>query len=196
MKKIISMGIASAVLALTAVAASADAAAAAPMSIMPKTDAPATGAEYVVEIVAAEDADSTQFNVTWEGLELKDAVVGNSNAAWASPNAAGNNRLVYPAAIKAGDVVLTLTFTVTAAENQIVNVSITEKDEAFGLTDPVSFNAVAVAGDDTDLSGSDSTSGDDSTGDGETTNPPTGIALAIVPAVLAGAGVVVAKKRK
>lgn len=200
MKKIISMGIASAVLAFSAVAAYADAAVEAPIAIMPVEDSPVAGSTFTVEITAAAAGEATQFNVVWTGLEYAEASYDDDAAAWAVNNAKGNNKLVYSKSFEPGDTIITLKFKVTAKAGEEVSVSLSEENAKFNLTTPVEQKWVAIEGGDTsDLtpSGSDSgsDSGSESTGDG-TTNPPTGIALAIVPAVLAGAGVVVAKKRK
>ncbi len=224
MKKIISLGAAAAVLSLTAVAASA---AIAPVA----GEAPVAGGEYVVEIVANDmTMSSTTFTVkASENLTLVDSVAMDGaffNAesmklAWAG---------VAP--IPNGTTLLTLTFTVDAAADEEVSVSIVPDEgyEADIAQDTVGGVVVAGASGTasdlptepstettTDTSGTVSTNTEPTTVTTTEPNPavtvetpttstapttttennvPTGIALAVVPVVLAAAGVVVAKKRK
>lgn len=212
MKKILSLGVASAVLSLTAVAASA--------AITPVvSDTAVEGEQVVVEVVANGFTDvATQFVVNAsDNLTLVDATTTDKglpafNAdtmhfAWAGTEAPAE-----------GTVLLTLVFDVNAAEGEDVTVSLTA-DAGFetGIDAAEVAATVVASGDDTsDLPSDDETSDDTSDDDGlddetsdDTTsddengdntddeqNPPAGIALAVVPAVLAGAAVVVAKKRK
>lgn len=200
MKKIISMGIASAVLALTAVAAyaeSAPAEATPAFTMFSEPENPVTGGEFKVEFIGETDGADVQFIVETKGLELVNAETKGSLVNFNETT--GKCGVVGTVA---DEVFLTLTFTVTAAAGEGISVDVASANTNFDALMPeVTTMAVQVVegGDTSDLtpSGSDSgsDSGSESTGDG-TTNPPTGIALAIVPAVLAGAGVVVAKKRK
>ena len=212
MKKILSLGVAAAVVSLTAVAASA--------AIAPAfdTDAPVAGGTLTVQVVAnGMTQEATTFTVNAsEGLTLtaNEAVTGGifstetNKFAWAGT--------AVPAD---GTVLLTLTYTVDAAADAEVSVSLTPDA---GFTD-ISADAVAavVAGASTDVPNvtvettetvetvesteqpgvvttdeekpatEDTKPADDGKG-----NPGTGVALAVVPAVLAGAAIVVAKKRK
>ena len=208
MKKILSLGVASAVLSLTAVAASA--------AITPVvSDTAVEGEQVVVEVVANGFTDvATQFVVNAsENLTLVDATTTDKglpafNAdtmhfAWAGTEAPADDT-----------VLLTLVFDVNAAADEEVTVSLTA-DAGFETgvaADVVSTTVVAADEDNSDISDdtSDDTSDDgldesgdtsDDTSDAEDDNtdepnPPAGVALAVVPAVLAGAAVVVAKKRK
>lgn len=176
MKKIISMGIASAVLALTAIAASADIA--------------ATGAEKVeagktVEVVVKTTADIEDFGLTLaaDGLELVSIDTKNIN------NTLEDGTVVLTGAdlngYKADTVLATVTYTVTAEKDADVSVALAgmpgyEKD-AF-----VNYTAKVV----------EAGAAEDPTQPSDPENPPMGVALAVVPAVIAGAAVVVAKKRK
>lgn len=202
MKKIISMGIASAVLALTAVAAyaeSAEATATPAFSMITEPENPVTGGEFTVEFIGeSSDVSTLQFSVETEGLEYvsADYKAGDTTLFDADTKAFGT-----VGGIEEGKTFLTLTFTVTANVGEAVSVKVVPGSVNFEAVMPEvdSITLQVVEGGDTsDLtpSGSDSGSGSESTDGGDTTNPPTGIALAIVPAVLAGAGVVVAKKRK
>ena len=211
MKKILSLGVAAAVVSLTAVAASA--------AIAPAfdTDAPVAGGTLTVQVVAnGMTQEATTFTVNAsEGLTLtaNEAVTGGifstetNKFAWAGT--------AVPAD---GTVLLTLTYTVDAAADAEVSVSLTPDA---GFTD---ISAVVVAGASTDVPNvtvettetvetvetvesteqpgvvttdeekpatEDTKPADDGKG-----NPGTGVALAVVPAVLAGAAIVVAKKRK
>ena len=205
MKKILSLGVASAVLSLTAVAASA--------AITPVvSDTAVEGEQLVVEVVANGFTDvATQFVVeASENLTLVDSTTTDKglpafNAdtmhfAWAGTEAPAD-----------GTVLLTLVFDVNAAADEDVTVKLTA-DAGFetGVAADVVSTTVVAGGEtetDTDTSGvvdtetatdtaTDTETEGGSTTGGDKTNPDSGIALAVVPAVLAGAAVVVAKKRK
>lgn len=213
MKKILSLGVAAAVVSLTAVAASA--------AIAPAfdTDAPVAGGTLTVQVVAnGMTQEATTFTVNAsEGLTLtaNEAVTGGifstetNKFAWAGT--------AVPAD---GTVLLTLTYTVDAAADAEVSVSLTP-DAGFTDISADAVAAVVVAGASTDVPNvtvettetvetvesteqpgvvttdeekpatEDTKPADDGKG-----NPGTGVALAVVPAVLAGAAIVVAKKRK
>ena len=213
MKKILSLGVAAAVVSLTAVAASA--------AIAPAfdTDAPVAGGTLTVQVVAnGMTQEATTFTVNAsEGLTLtaNEAVTGgifstvSNKFAWAGT--------AVPAD---GTVLLTLTYTVDAAADAEVSVSLTP-DAGFTDISADAVAAVVVAGASTDVPNvtvettetvetvesteqpgvvttdeetpatEDTKPADDGKG-----NPGTGVALAVVPAVLAGAAIVVAKKRK
>ena len=216
MKKILSLGVAAAVVSLTAVAASA--------AIAPAfdTDAPVSGETLTVQVVAnGMTQEATTFTVNAsEGLTLtaNEAVTGGifstetNKFAWAGT--------AVPAD---GTVLLTLTYTVDAAADSEVSVSLTP-DAGFTDISADAVAAVVVAGASTDVPNvtvettetvetvetvesteqpgvvttdeetpatEDTKPADDGKG-----NPGTGVALAVVPAVLAGAAIVVAKKRK
>lgn len=231
MKKILSLGVASAVLSLTAVAASA---AIAPVV----SDTAVEGEQIVVEVVANDFTDvATQFTVavsdnltlveyTKTDKGFADFNPDNMKFAWANTEAPAD-----------GTVLLTLVFDVNAVADEDVTVALTP-DAGFeaGVNAEVLATTVVAGGEtetdietvtdsetvsdtytetvtdtatDSDTSGivdtdtATETSTSTATGtDGETTttpdktNPDSGIALAVVPAVLAGAAVVVAKKRK
>ena len=219
MKKILSLGAAAAVLSLTAVAASA---AIAP-TMTPAT--PVAGETVTVEIVAnGMTQDATTFTVkASDNLTLID----NAPVAGGLFSAETNKFAWAGTSVPAdGTVLLTLTYTVDAAADDEVSVSLVPDA---GFTD-ISADAVAAvvvdgaASNEPDVSSeevpssedvpsSDENGGvvsseedntadanktadaDDNKGDGKG-NPETGIALAVVPAVLAGAAIVVAKKRK
>lgn len=216
MKKILSLGAAAAVLSLTAVAASA---AIAP-TFTPAT--PVAGDTVTVEIVAnGMTQDATTFTVkASDNLTLVD----NAPVAGGLFSAETNKFAWAGTSVPAdGTVLLTLTYTVDAAADDEVSVSLVPDA---GFTDIAADAVAAVVVDgadtsDTDLvpttdetvttdetttddngivSTEDNTAdatkdADNNNGDGKG-NPETGIALAVVPAVLAGAAIVVAKKRK
>ena len=216
MKKILSLGVAAAVVSLTAVAASA--------AIAPAfdTDAPVAGETLTVQVVAnGMTQEATTFTVNAsEGLTLtaNEAVTGGifstetNKFAWAGT--------AVPAD---GTVLLTLTYTVDAAADAEVSVALTP-DAGFTdiSADPVAV--VVVAGSTVDVPDAPDTievvttdesveptteepsvvptteeapkTEDTKPADDGKGNPGTGVALAVVPAVLAGAAIVVAKKRK
>lgn len=217
MKKILSLGVAAAVVSLTAVAASA--------AIAPAfdTDAPVAGETLTVQVVAnGMTQEATTFTVNAsEGLTLtaNEAVTGGifstetNKFAWAGT--------AVPAD---GTVLLTLTYTVDAAADSEVSVSLTP-DAGFTDISADAVAAVVVAGASTDVPNvtvettetvetvetveteqptvietaeTDETAEtvDTKPADDGKGNPGTGVALAVVPAVLAGAAIVVAKKRK
>ena len=203
MKKILSLGVAAAVVSMTAVAASA---AIEPIIL----EEAVAGQTITVEVRATDVAVSdVQFNVVAsENLELVD-YVADANGIY-NPE---NGKFAWGAMsdCEPGALFLTLTYTVGEGEN--VSVALEPAIDAYA--DVVAVDAataeIVAGGDDTtdpvepgddiivDVPGDDTT-GDDTTGDDTTTedpaNPDTGIALAVVPAVLAGAAIVVSKKRK
>ena len=221
MKKILSLGAAAAVLSLTAVAASA----AIEPTMTPAT--PVAGETVTVEIVAnGMTQDATTFTVkASDNLTLVD----NAPVAGGLFSAETNKFAWAGTAVPAdGTVLLTLTYTVDAAADDEVSVSLVPDA---GFTDIAADAVAAVVVDgaatsDTDITdeptsdetvttdeSSDDNGGvvstedntadadktaeaDDNKGDNGKGNPETGIALAVVPAVLAGAAIVVAKKRK
>lgn len=219
MKKILSLGAAAAVLSLTAVAASA---AITPAF----STAPVAGETVTVEIVATGmTQEATTFTVeASENLTLTDAVKTDSGLAefntetkkfaWAGSSVPAD-----------GTVLLTLTYTVDAAADEEISVKLVP-DAGFTDISADPITAVVVGGaDDVTIEGSSEevysseeessedegglTTTDETTTVEESTeepaddnkgndkgNPSTGVALAVVPAVLAGAAIVVAKKRK
>lgn len=205
MKKILSLGVAAAVLSVTAVAASA--------AITPTiiTDAVA-GEEITVEIVATGVAtNAAQFNVVAsDNLTLVDAVPTTNGFA-----AFNNNKFAWAhtAAPADGDVLLTLTYAVDAAADEEISIALTPDAGFEADVDGTAAVAVVVGGEETvvdpveseDVNTVDTSdviidtedvpSEDTADTSDETENIPTGIALAVVPAILAGAAIVVAKKR-
>ena len=223
MKKILSLGAAAAVLSLTAVAASA---AIAP-TMTPAT--PVAGDTVTVEIVANGMTQvATTFTVkASDNLTLVDAAKIDSGLAEFNTD---TNKFAWAGTSVPADgtVLLTLTYTVDAAADDEVSVSLVpdagfEDISADAVAAVVVDGAATVDGDVTIDASSDEVSSDevssddnggvvssdegtadadktadadaDNKGDGKG-NPDTGIALAVVPAVLAGAAIVVAKKRK
>ena len=214
MKKILSLGAAAAVLSLTAVAASA--------AITPafSTDAPVAGENVTVEIVATGmTQEATTFTVqASDNLTLVDAV--KTDAGLAEFNKDTNKFAWAGSSVPAdGTVLLTLTYTVDAAADEEISVSLVP-DAGFtdisadavtavvvGDAEPVTDQepTIDVTTDETsdepiatvDESSEESTeeTKDDNNTDNKG-NPVTGVGLAVVPAVLAGAAIVVAKKRK
>lgn len=232
MKKILSLGVAAAVLSMTAVAASA--------LVEPRfTATPVAGEEVTVEIVAnGMTQEATGFTVETTGLTY---VEGSYEAVAGGYFGEGTMKFAYAAAAPAADgtLLLTLTFTVDAAADEDIAINLVPGS---GVTDVSADAVVATVVDSTpddvtdpddptdvedgegedgegedgegedgglvdDGNGEgedgegDATDGEGDATDGDTTddgkgNPDTGIALAVVPAVLAGAAIVVAKKRK
>lgn len=192
MKKIISMGIASAVLALTAIAASADMVAA-------TADKAVAGKDITVTVSTTADVESFGFVVSGTGLEVTAATATEEGTAFANVLEDGTVKVggFNVGGYKANSVLATITFTVTGDVDTDAVVSLangegydealqnlTVKVEAEGTTDPTEPTDPT---DPTDPGKEDPT---------DPSSPETGVALAVVPAVLAGAAVVVAKKRK
>lgn len=219
MKKILSLGAAAAVLSLTAAVASA--------AIAPTftPDAPVAGDTLTVEIVAnGMTQEATTFtvkasdNLTLTGSTKTESGLAEFNTetnkfAWAGSSVPAD-----------GTVLLTLTYTVDAAADEEVSVTLVpdagftdisadavaavvvangedvgdttvetvDTADTFETVDPGITDDTADTADTADTS--DANNGDNK-GDNKG-NPDTGVALAVVPAVLAGAAIVVAKKRK
>ena len=211
MKKILSLGVAAAVLSLTAIAASA---AIAPVI----TNDAVEGETITVEVVAnGMTLPGTQFSVVAsenltlvEGVAIGGGFFANNTFAWASTEAAAD-----------GTVLLTLTYTVDGAADEDISVALTPAAGFEADVDATAAAAVVLAADNgnedittddtNDTSDPNESTEDTTEGPGiidtedttdttdtneENTNVPTGIALAVAPAMLAGAAIVVAKKRK
>lgn len=200
MKKIVSLGVASAVLALTAVAASAATSENSVKAVADSGNTYATGSEVSFDIVAVgSGVENAQLYFDVEGLEFVDATADADLGFMALPNA-DNNFLAIAGGLKGaapdGAVIATAKFTVTAAEGEAVKFALKADpdytDVAVDTTGVV--DTAAAAGTSEPTSGDNSDESSDS--NGGTTNPGTGIALAVVPAVIAGAAVVVAAKKR
>ncbi|MGN1111169.1 MAG: hypothetical protein ACI4QY_05905 [Oscillospiraceae bacterium] len=198
MKKIISLGIASAVCAIVAVSASADA-----IMAYDVTGEVTKGSDITIVVKATADVNNFIGVIETAGLEVKE-VVANANAQLNSVDLTtgkvGLGSLTGNLAT-AGETVCEIKATVTAGAGEKISFFIkgTSDKEAEKL--PAEALVVEVKGatesnSDTSSESKPDSKPDSSEGNGGSTNPPTGVALAVVPAVLAAAGVIVAKKRK
>ncbi len=204
MKKIISLGIASAVLALTAISASA--------AVVVKTDDKIeTGKTITVSFVTDVDLPANSapgFKVVATGVEYVAGSEKATDGIGVYSNDTGKFGFIKTNAAKAGDVLATITYTVTAKAGEAVTINVVDP-ENFGDTNVTPLQ-VTVEENKPDDSSSETPSSSDSGTSSETPsgsdsgstpvdpNKPadTGIALAVFPAIIAGAAVVVAKKRK
>lgn len=205
MKKIISLGIASAVLAMTAISASA--------GVVVKTDSAVTpGATITVQFIADADVSSISFKTAATGATLVSAAKGVNADSPLVVIGDKNDSYVSLAGAKANDVLMTQTYTVTAAEGADVAVNVTDLEGTTGVQN-LTVKVTTTSTPDTsssDSSSSDTSSETPSTSDSSSetpstsdskpssgdNNPGTGVALAVFPAVIAGAAVVVAKKKR
>ena len=218
MKKILSLGIASAVLAMTALSASAGV-------VVRTDDKVTTGATIRVDVVADSNISNISFKTTAVGLTLVDA---SSSFITGDPNEViviGDNKDTFVAVglgARANEVIFSQTYTVTATEGQSISVNIENLEGTTGNT-PLTAIVTAVTSEPTSTpeeSKPEESKPEESTptestptestptestpaestpgigGPGDDNNPETGIALAIFPAVIAGAAVVVAKKKR
>lgn len=205
MKKIISLGIASAVLAMTALSASA-------AVTVKSTDTLTAGGTITVNFVVDTEIAANkgvQFNVVTTGVELVGEPVNNLGMGGFNKDTGMYMGLATNAAA-AGTSVLTATYTITAKAGEQVTITVDQNSLAGSFTDALitpitgAVEGATEPGNSGDNSGSSSddnsgSSSDDksgNTGDGNNDNPPMGVALAVFPAIVAGAAVVVAKKRK
>ncbi len=212
MKKILSLGAAAAVLSLTAVAASAE------IVATDNGTAPVAGGEYTVDIVVqgefplVSDLAATQFTV-----EASDNLTLASFTKTSTGMAEFNEeRMSFTYANSEapadGTVLLSLVFTVDAAAEEEVSVSIVPDAGFEAGVDVDAITAVVVDDGGEPISDEPTPSVEPTieetepapitvapeteTGKDEP-NVPTGVALAVVPAIVAGAvAVVAAKKRK
>ncbi len=206
MKKIISLGIASAICAITAISASAAPA----IYDSPKGEI-ANGEVITIDVKAGEDLKGLAFKVETEGLEVQDVknpgsfMVNTYDKATKTFMVSGGDAVVA----KAGETLCTITAKVTAAAGGEIKVSLVDNSGKYTAVLPDVAYTATVKGATTPGTSSGTTSSGTSSGtstgtssgttskpDGGDKIPGTGIALAVVPAVLAAAGVVVAKKRK
>ncbi|MDE7400039.1 MAG: hypothetical protein K2N06_11000 [Oscillospiraceae bacterium] len=184
MKKIISMGIASAVLALTSVAAFAENPTGAYVKAEKVDGDFAAGASVSIAVKATQDGvEDGELVVEYTGLKFV-----NKNGALAQYSDE-TKKIAFSNGdgFKTGDDIVTLEFEVTAAEGEEVSFKITGNADQ-GYEGIVEGDAItATVGGTTSSDNSDPTNPE---------NPNSGIALAIVPAVIAGAAVVVAAKKR
>lgn len=210
MKKILSLGVAAAVLSLTAVAASA--------AIAPVVSDTATAGGSIVVEVVANSVETPYATFTVETSENLTLTASEANAVGLFNPANMMFTFASATAPADGTVLLTLTFDVAAAADEEVYVSLKAVD---GDVDPTAVTLTVVDATETDVTDesfeepTSEESFEEPTEDtweptidpGETEqpaepteepndNPPTGIALAVVPALVAGAAVVASKKRK
>ncbi len=196
MKKILSLGVAAAVVSMTAVAASA--------AIEPAILEEAVAGQTITVEVRANDVAVSDIGFTVvasENLELVEATA-DANGIFNAEN--GKYAWAAMSDCEPGFLFLTLTYTV--GEGEEVSVALESDIYADKLGDAVTATIVAGGEDiqDPDEPIIDEPIIDEPTTDEPTTdeptedpaNPDTGIALAVVPAVLAGAAIVVSKKRK
>ncbi len=212
MKKILSLGVAAAVLSMTAIAASA--------AIAPQIlDEAVEGETITVEVVAN--------GATLPGAQFTVAASDNLTLVEGTAVTGGlfNNNVFAYAAVEApadGTVLLTLVYTVDAAADEEISVALIPAAGFEADVDAAAAVAVVVAGEESieDVVTTEEPieTVEESTEDpaetveivetveepvetveeptDEPVNPDTGIALAVAPAILAGAAIVVAKKRK
>lgn len=193
MKKILSMGIASAVLALTAIAASADIVAA-------SNDNPVKDGTITVEITTTEALTKFGFTVAGTGLEVVDVATGEGGLISTNTAEDGSTVVAGVGTFAEGGVLATITFTVTGDTGSEVAVNLAnfkDNEATYQNLKLTVVDGTTNPGTDPVDPGTDPVDpGTEPGGDDPTTPPETGVALAVVPAVLAGAAVVVAKKRK
>lgn len=210
MKKILSLGTAAAVLSLTAVAASA---AIAPVI----SDTAVAGDQVVVDVVAtgyasdivditikaSDNLKLAEYSVTSAGMPIFNEA--EMHFGWISATGAPAD----------GEVLLTLVFDVEAAAGEEVSVELVPSEGYTEGVDAAPVTVTVVDGESTDVpdtstetepstestvdtvvTTTEPVSSTETETDTKTDVPPTGIALAVVPALVAGAAVVAAKKRK
>lgn len=197
MKKIVSLGVASAVLALTAVAASAATSEKSVKAVYVDGEFK-TGATVTYNIVAAgEGVENAQLYFETKGLEFVNAEGKSNFMAQANADEAFL-ALASGTAAEDGAVIATVTYKVTAEEGEEISFAL-KADESYPdvtVDETAVTQTVAGAADSTPDDNSDE-SGDNSDSDStDPSNPNSGIALAVVPAVIAGAAVVVAAKKR
>lgn len=190
MKKIISLGLASAVCALTAVAASADAA---KFVVDGEVE---NGKTVTVSVVATEDVGSFSAALAVDGFaEVKESDVKVSGYGKYSET---SKKIGSVGTVKAGDTICTITLTVTAAAGEKASIALTDDAGALKI-EKAEVEVKGASESKPEESKPEESKPEESKPDDkkdDSANPGTGIALAVVPAVLAAAGVVVAKKRK
>ena len=210
MKKILSLGTAAAVLSLTAVAASA---AIAPVI----SDTAVAGDQVVVDVVANEYAsDIVDITIkASENLKLAEYSVTSAGMPIFSEADMHFGWISATGAPADGEVLLTLVFDVEAAAGEEVSVELVPSEGYAEGVDAAPVTVTVVDGESTDVpdtstetepstestvdtvvTTTEPVSSTETETDTKTDVPPTGIALAVVPALVAGAAVVAAKKRK
>lgn len=214
MKKILSLGIASAVLAMTALSASAN--------VIVRTDSEVTnGAIITVDYVVDANTANIVFKTNASGLTLVNASSAFITGAEGETIAISDDMKTFVGVgvgARANEVIFSQTYTVDAKAGEAISINVTDVEPAGISVTPLTVSVKESGGSTTssdttssdttssttssDTTSSDTASSDtassttSSDGGSATTNPPTGVALAVFPAVIAGAAVVVAKKKR
>ncbi|MGN0679282.1 MAG: hypothetical protein ACI4JS_06435 [Oscillospiraceae bacterium] len=194
MKKILSLGIASAVCAITAISVSA-----APASYAVNGEV-AKDKVITIDVLAGQDVTGLAFTVDVEGLEVQDVKSPNTSAMLNKYDAATKKFMLSAGSdvvAKAGEAICTITAKVTAEAGKTISVTLTDSTGKYTAVLPDKALTETVKG--AEESKPEESKPEESKpegGDSGNDNPGTGVALAVVPAVLAAAGVIVAKKRK
>lgn len=204
MKKILSLGAAAAVLSLTAVAASA--------AITPVVDGNAVAGEEVVVTVVANGLETpyATFTLEVENLEQVGEAVVNPIGLFNPAN--GMFTFAAATAPADGTELLTITYVVTGEAGDDISVTLKPVEGEVDAT-PAVVTIVEAEGENPDEPG-EPTDPEDPTIDPEDPEAPTvteeptepeeptdpdnaetGVALAVIPALVAGAAVVASKKR-
>ncbi len=218
MKKIISLGVASAICALTAISASAADAGSAWGDV--KGEIVKDGV-ITIDLKANKEIKTFTFDtVTVEGLEVQDVTTTldvEQGGKYKNGIFMMTNGLETPTA-KAGDVICTITAKITANAGEKISLGLTDSTavSTADLPDTVWTETVKGATESKPEESKPEESKPEESKPEESKpeeskpeeskpaeskpseggNPPTGVALAVVPVVLAAAGVIVAKKRK
>lgn len=202
MKKTISMGIACTVMTLTSVAAFAESTQGAYLVAEKSSGEYVNGGTVTFSVkVTREGIKNGAFIVQATGLELVDSKVEGGEFA-----ASTNTASFTGTSVAKDGVVATFTYKVTANTGENVRFAISEHTDYPGAVDPIPVTGLVVEGTPTSGTSSAPTTSSTNSGNssnvnsassgGTTGNPTTGIASAIVPAILAGAAVVVAARKR
>ena len=202
MKKIVSIGIDCSASALTSAAAFAESTQEAYL-VAEKSSGEYVNGGTVTFSVKVTQSGITKggFTVKAEGLELTDSKVegGEFSASTGAATFTGDS-------YAKDSIVATFTYKVTANTGENVRFAISEHADYPGAVDPIPVTGIVIEG--ASASGTSSTPAASSTDSGSssaasggssntvTGNPTTGIASAIVPAILAGTAIVVAAKKR
>lgn len=204
MKKAISIGVVLAAMALTsaAFAESTDSSNSTESSQGMYLTASKTAGEYVNGANVTFSVKVTRDGITKGGFMVKteglEYVSGNVNGGEFTTN---NGAATFAGTSYAKDsVVATFTYKVIAKTGDNVRFAISEHADYPGAVDPIPVTGMVTAGTSsgTSIGTSSTTSGGNSGGNsnGTTGNPTTGAAIAVVPAILTGAAIIVAARKR
>lgn len=198
MKKAISIGIVLAAMALTSVAfaESADSSNSAESAQGTYLTAAKTSGEYVNGANVTFSVKVTRDGITKGGFMVKTEGLELVNSKVEGGEFTANTATFTGTSYAKDSVVAAFTYKVIAKTGDNVRFALSEHADYPGAVDPIPVTGMVTAGTSGGTSTGASSTPSAGNSNGTTGNPTTGAAIAVIPAVLTGAAIVVAAKKR